>query len=93
VSTHGQAKVPLAASKPSGPGGRQWPGRGLVGGAYCVEAGITATAAGAWASSGFSGSLRAVVWIGVTTALAAAAAWLAEPVVAALGQCAGGSRS
>jgi hypothetical protein len=92
MSTHGRAKVPQVAGRPSGAGGRRWPGRGLVRGAYCVEAGITATAAGAWASSEFSGSLRAVVWIGVTTALAAIATWLAEPAVTALGHCAAGNR-
>ena len=90
MSTHGRAEVRLAASRPSGASG--WPGRGLVRGAYCVEAGITATAAGAWASSGFSGSLRAVVWIGVAAALAAAATWLAEPAVTALDHCVRGNR-
>jgi hypothetical protein len=87
VSVHGQAGMPLAASRPSDTGGRCRPGNWLLLGAYCVEAGIISTAAGAWASAGFSGSLRAVVWIGVTAALAVAAAWLAEPTVAALGRC------
>jgi hypothetical protein len=90
VSAHGRAGMPLAASRPSGE--RQWPRRGLVRGAYCVEAGITATAAGAWVSSGFSGPLRAVVWIGVTAALAVTAAWLAEPAVTALSRCLRGMR-
>lgn len=92
VSVHGQAGMPLAASQSSDAGGRLRPGSWLALGAYCVEAGIISTAAGAWASAGFSGSLRAVVWIGVTVALAAAAAWLAEPTVAALGRYLRGNR-
>ena len=56
-------------------------------GAYCVEAGIISTAAGAWASSGLSGSSRAFVWIGVAGVLAAAAVWLAEPALSVLGRC------
>jgi hypothetical protein len=84
VSAHGQAGVPPAASQCSDADERHRPGGGLALGAYCVEAGVTSTAAGAWVSAGFSGSLRAVVWIGVTATLAAAAAWLAEPTVTAL---------
>ena len=87
MSAREQAEMPLAASQPSDVSVRQWPGSGLALGAYCVEAGITSTAAGAWASSGFSGSSRALVWIGVTTVLAAAAGWLAEPALTVLGRC------
>jgi hypothetical protein len=92
VSIHRQAGMPLPASQSSDPKGRRWPGNRLALGAYCVEAGITSTAAGAWASSGFSGSLRAVAWIGVTALLAAAAAWLAEPAATALDHCLRGNR-
>jgi hypothetical protein len=92
VSVHGQAGVPLAASRSSDTDGRHRPGSGLALGAYCIEAGVTSTAAGAWASAGFSGSVRAVVWIGVTAMLAAVAAWLAEPAVTALGRCLRGNR-
>jgi hypothetical protein len=87
VGVHGRAEVPLAASRPSGAGGRPWSGRGLVHGIYSLETGITATAAGEWASSGLSGSPRAAVWIAVTAVLAVTAAWLAEPAVNALGRC------
>jgi hypothetical protein len=92
VSAHGQAGMPLAARQSADANGQHRPGRGLALGAYCVEAGITSTAAGAWASSGFSGSLRAAVWIGVTAALAVAAAWLAEPAVTAMSRCLRGKR-
>jgi hypothetical protein len=93
VSVFGQAGMPLAASQSSDADGRHWPGRGLAFGAYCVEAGVTSTAAGAWASAGFPGSLRAVVWVGVTAVLAVAAAWLAEPAVTALDRCLRANRS
>lgn len=86
VSVHGQAGKPLSASRSSDADGRRPRGSGLALGAYCVESGITSAAAGAWASAGLPGSLRAVVWIGVTAAVAAAAAWLAEPAVTALGR-------
>jgi hypothetical protein len=92
VSAHGQARVRLTASQPSETSGRQRSRSGLARGAYCVEAGITSTAAGAWASLEFSGPLKAVVWIGVTAALAAAAVWLAEPAVAVLDRCLPGTR-
>lgn len=92
VSINRQAGMSLAAGKSSPPGGRRWPGSRLALGAYCVEAGIASTAVGAWASAGFSGSLRAVVWIGVTAVLAAATAWLAEPTVAVLDRCLRGNR-
>jgi hypothetical protein len=91
VRAHGQAGVPLAASQASDVGRRR-PGSGLALGTYCVEAGITSTAAGAWASAGFSGALRASVWIGVTAVLALAAAWLAEPATTALDRCLRGNR-
>jgi hypothetical protein len=93
VSAHGQAEMPLAANRSSDADDRHRRGSRLALGAYCVEAGITSTAAGAWASSGFSGSLRAVVWIGVTTVLAAAAAWLAEPAISGMSHCLRGKRS
>jgi hypothetical protein len=86
VSAYRQTGMPLATSQASDTGRRR-PGGGLALGTYCVEAGITSTAAGAWASAGFSGSLRAAVWIGVTAVLALAAAWLAEPAVTVLDRC------
>ena len=86
MSAYRQAGMPLAASQASDVGRRR-PGSRLALGTYCVEAGITSTAAGAWASAGFSGSLRAAVWIGVTAVLALAAAWLAEPAVTVLDRC------
>lgn len=92
MSVHGQAGVPLATSRSSDTDRRHRPSSGLVLGAYCIEAGVTSTAAGAWASVGFSGSLRAIVWIGVTAVLAATAAWLAEPAVTALSRCLRGNR-
>jgi hypothetical protein len=93
VSVHGQAGVPLATSRSSDTEGRHRPSSGLAFGAYCIEAGVTSTAAGAWASTGFSGSVRAVVWIGVTAVLAAAAAWLADPAITVLDRCLRGNRS
>jgi hypothetical protein len=87
VSARGRAEVSLATSQHSGAGARQRYGSGLALCAYCVEAGITATAVGAWASSGFSGVLRAVTWIGITALLALGATWLAEPAVTALERC------
>lgn len=87
MTAHGQAGMPLAASQASDVGRPRRPGSGLVLGTYCVEAGITSTAAGAWASSGLSGSLRAAVWIGVTAVLALTAAWLAESAVTVLDRC------
>jgi hypothetical protein len=87
VRAHGHAGMPLAAIRASDATRWRRPGSGLALGTYCVEAGITSTAAGAWVSAGFSGSLRAAVWIGVTAVLALAAVWLAEPAVTALDRC------
>src|ERR1700742_1384489 len=53
----------------------------LAFGIYCAEAGVVATAAGAWATVSLSGPLRAAVWAGVTAALALGAAWLSRPAV------------
>lgn len=92
MSAHGQAGMPLTAVRASDVSRRRRPGSRLALGTYCVEAGITSTAAGAWASAGLSGSLRATVWIGVTAVLALAAAWLAEPAVTVLDRCLRGNR-
>jgi hypothetical protein len=51
---------------------------------YWVEAGVASTAAGAWASAAVPGRWRVPVWAGVTTVLAAAALWVAEPAIALL---------
>lgn len=48
---------------------------------YWVEAGVISTAAGAWASTALPGRWRIAGWVGVTTILAAAAIWFAEPVL------------
>jgi len=56
---------------------------------YGVEAGMVATAAGAWVSSGTSGPGRLVIWAVVSTALAVAAAWFAVPAVTVLMRIAG----
>lgn len=64
--------------------GRRHGGLTLV--TYWAEAGIASTAAGAWASTALSGRLRILVWVGVTTLLAAAAIWFAEPVIGLLGR-------
>lgn len=93
MSAFGQAGMPLPASQSSDADRRHRPGRGLALGAYCVEAGVASTAAGAWASAAFPGSLRIVVWVGVTAVLAVAAAWLVEPAVTALDRCLQGNRS
>ena len=72
--------------------GRRHDGLALV--TYWAEAGIASTAAGAWASTALSGRLRILVWVGVTTVLAVAAIWFAEPVIGLLsrGYRAGRSR-
>jgi hypothetical protein len=52
--------------------------------AYGLGAGIVTTAGGLWASSGLSGTLQIMVWIGVTAVLAIGAVWLAGPAVSFL---------
>ena len=84
MTTHGQAEAPLTADLSSNVGARQRRGSGLALCAYSIEAGISSTAVGAWASSGLSGLLRAIVWGGLTTVLGIVAVCLAEPAVKAL---------
>jgi hypothetical protein len=87
VTTHGQAEVSLAADLSSNAGARQRHGSGLALCAYSIEAGISSTAVGAWASSGLSGLLRAAVWGGVTTVLGIVAVCLAGPAIKVLDRC------
>ena len=87
MTTHGKAEVPLAADLPSNAGTRQWHGGGLALCAYSIEAGISSTAVGAWASSGLSGPLRAAAWGGLTTLLGVVAVCLAEPAIYVLDRC------
>jgi hypothetical protein len=54
---------------------------------YWAEAGVVATAVGAWASLAFAGRVRILVWTGITAALAAAAVVCAEPAVRFLSRC------
>lgn len=51
---------------------------------YGVVMGLVTTALGALASSGVSGQVKLVTWIGVTTFLAAGAVWIADTVFVAL---------
>jgi hypothetical protein len=55
---------------------------GLAYALYGISAGIGTTALGAWGASGITGGARIVVWVTVTAALSAGAAWIAVPVIA-----------
>lgn len=54
---------------------------------YWAEAGVASTAVGAWASVAFSGHGRILVWMGITTALAAIAILFARPAISFLSHC------
>lgn len=75
------------AVQSASPPGLSRPRNGLAFGIYCAEAGVVATAAGAWAAVSLSGPLRAAVWTSVTALLAVGAVWLSRPAVTVLSHC------
>jgi hypothetical protein len=54
---------------------------------YGLGTGIVTTAAGLWASSGLSGTLQMIVWVGVTAVLAVGAVCLSGSAVSLLARC------
>jgi hypothetical protein len=80
------------ARRSSPPAPKRRPSR-LAFGIYCAEAGVAATAAGAWAAAGLSGLLRVTVWTGVTAVLAVGAIWFSQPAVTVLSHCLLGGRA
>jgi hypothetical protein len=60
---------------------------------YWAEAGIASTAAGAWASTAFSGRSRILACAGITTFLVAIAIGLTGPAVSFLSRCYGTGRA